>query len=99
MTDVLLNPLVAYPGTDLWKRLQREGRLFPDSDKNLGEVARLPNFIPVRPIPHIARELINFYEVVYEPERCLERAYDQVCELGSAPSRNASAGRGYMNGN
>jgi radical SAM superfamily enzyme YgiQ (UPF0313 family) len=87
VTDVLLNPLVAYPGTDLWKRLQREGRLFPDSDKNLGEIARLPNFVPVRPIPHIARELINFYEVIYEPERCLDRAYDQISELGSAPSR------------
>ncbi len=87
ITDVLLNPLVAYPGTDLWKRLQRERRLFPDSDKNLGEVARLPNFTPTRSIDAIARELINFYEVVYEPERCLERAFDQVRELGPAPSR------------
>jgi radical SAM superfamily enzyme YgiQ (UPF0313 family) len=87
ITDVLLNPLVAYPGTDLWKRLEREARLFHDSDKNLGEVARLPNFVPVRSIENIARELINFYEVVYEPERCLDRAFDQICELGPAPSR------------
>lgn len=87
ITDVLLNPLVAYPGTDLWKRLQREGRLFPDSDKNLGEVARLPNFTPMRSIDAIARELINFYEVVYEPERCLARAFDQISEMGPAPSR------------
>src|SRR5262249_23477465 len=87
ITDVLLNPLVAYPGTDLWKRLTREGRLFADADKNLGEVARLPNFMPTRPIAHIARELINFYEVVYEPERCVQRAFDQVSELGPAPGR------------
>jgi radical SAM superfamily enzyme YgiQ (UPF0313 family) len=87
ITDVLLNPLVAYPGTDLWKRLTREGRLFHDSDKNLGEVARLPNFVPARSIHSIARELINFFEVVYEPERCLQRAFDQVCELGPAPGR------------
>ena len=84
---MLLNPLVAYPGTDLWKRLQREGRLFPDSDKNLGEVARLPNFLPARSVQSIARELINFYEVVYEPDRCLDRAFDQIRELGPAPSR------------
>jgi radical SAM superfamily enzyme YgiQ (UPF0313 family) len=88
ITDVLLNPLVAYPGTDLWKRLTREGRLFVAADKNLGEVARLPNFMPTRPIQHIARELINFYEVVYEPERCVQRAFDQVSELGPAPGRS-----------
>ena len=87
ITDVLLNPLVAYPGTDLWKRLQREGRLFPDADKNLGEVARLPNFVPVRPIDEIARELINFYEVIYEPARCLRRAFDQTALLGDTPGR------------
>ena len=87
ITDVLLNPLVAYPGTDLWKRLKLEGRLFPDADKNLGEVARLPNFVPVRPIDEIARELINFYEVIYEPARCLGRAFDQIALLGDTPGR------------
>ena len=88
ITDVLLNPLVAYPGTDLWKkRLQREGRLFPDADKNLGEVAGLPNFVPVRPIDEIAQELINFYEVIYEPARCLRRAFDQTALLGDTPGR------------
>lgn len=87
IADVLLNPLVAYPGTDLWKRLQREGRLLKDADKNLGEVSRLPNFVTTRSIDAIARELINFYEVVYEPTRGLRRAFDQVCELGPAPSR------------
>ncbi len=87
IADVLLNPLVAYPGTDLWKRLEREGRLLKDADKNLGEVSRLPNFVTTRPIDSIARELVNFYEVVYEPARCLQRAFDQVSELGPAPSR------------
>ncbi len=87
ITDVLLNPLVAYPGTALWKRLEKTGRLFNESDQNLGEVARLPNFVPVRPIVDIARELINFFETVYEPQRCLERAFDQITELGVTPTR------------
>ncbi len=87
IADVLLNPLVAYPGTDLWKRLEREGRLLKDADKNLGEISRLPNFVTTRSIDSIARELINFYEVVYEPVRGLQRAFDQVSELGPAPSR------------
>lgn len=87
IADVLLNPLVAYPGTALWKRLEKTGRLFSESDRNLGEVARLPNFVPVRPIADIARELINFFETVYEPKRCLERAFDQITELGLTPAR------------
>ena len=59
----------------------------PTPTRICGEVARLPNFVPVRPIDEIARELINFYEVIYEPARCLRRAFDQTALLGDTPGR------------
>jgi radical SAM superfamily enzyme YgiQ (UPF0313 family) len=88
MPDALLQPLVAYPGTELWNRLERDGRLLPDSDTNLGTPARLPNFVTVRPIDEIAGELVHFFQVVYECEFCLERAFEQISILGNPPGCN-----------
>lgn len=88
MPDALLQPLVAYPGTQLWKRLHREGRLLRASDANLGTPARLPNFVPARPIEQIARELVHFFESVYEVRFCLEQAFEQVSRLGNPPGCN-----------
>jgi radical SAM superfamily enzyme YgiQ (UPF0313 family) len=80
--DTVFNPLVAYPGTRLWARLEQEGRLLPDSGQNLGDLARLPNFVPVRPVPDIAREITNFFQTAYAPEFILDRAFGQVAALG-----------------
>jgi radical SAM superfamily enzyme YgiQ (UPF0313 family) len=80
--DTVFNPLVAYPGTRLWARLEQEGRLLPDSGQNLGDPARLPNFVAARPLPDIAREMTNFFRTAYAPEFVLDRAFGQVAALG-----------------
>ena len=88
MPDALLQSLVAYPGTKLWNRLEREGRLLADSDSNLGSPDRLPNFIPLRPVDQIARELEHFFDVVYERGFWLERAFEQISLLGKTSKCN-----------
>jgi radical SAM superfamily enzyme YgiQ (UPF0313 family) len=86
--DMVFNPLVAYPGTRLWARLEQEGRLLPDGGQNLGDLARLPNFLPARPMEEIAREMVRFFKTAYSPEFCLDRAFGQVAALGQdSPGR------------
>jgi radical SAM superfamily enzyme YgiQ (UPF0313 family) len=72
--EVFLFPLRATPGTDLWNRLEREGRLLPDSSVSIGHEPTLMNFVTKRPKPEIARETIYFYETAYDPIAFLERA-------------------------
>jgi len=88
MPDPLLQPLVAYEGTALRRRLEDEGRLLPQRDSSLGSTGGLPNFVPQRPVQDIARDLVHFSDVVYRPEFCMERAFEQVSSLGNSPRCN-----------
>ena len=47
--EAILHPLRAMPGTKLWERLDREGRLLPDRAGGLGNNSGLLNFRPRRP--------------------------------------------------
>jgi len=78
--ELLLSPLLALPGADLWRRLEREGRLYPDSI-DFTRKGRLHNFVPARPLEQIAQEMINVYRVVYDPEAFLKRATNHILSM------------------
>jgi radical SAM superfamily enzyme YgiQ (UPF0313 family) len=79
--------LQALPNTALWHRLEKEGRLLVGDTDKMGNQTQLMNFIPTRPIEEIAQEYINGFWQLYDPLKFMERAYEHVCILESAPNR------------
>jgi radical SAM superfamily enzyme YgiQ (UPF0313 family) len=83
----LVLPLHALPGTDLSRRLAREGRLFgegvvvnPDDDRTDTATSGL-NFVTDRPRTEILRDLADVLEKLYEPENHyarVDRTMDQL---------------------
>ena len=85
---VMLNILQAAPNTQLWNRLQAEGRLLD------GEIPRLlssdtMNFIPTRPESQIVNEFIRGWSYLYEPSKFLDRAFRYYMEM--RPTRRSAA--------
>jgi radical SAM superfamily enzyme YgiQ (UPF0313 family) len=79
----LFSMLQALPGTALWKRLEREGRLLSDqADVNQ---TTLMNFVPTRPLEDIAREYTEGFWELYDPRKFLDRTYRHYRILGQAP--------------
>ena len=74
--------LQALPDTALWHRLKKEERLLEDK----GDVNQttLLNFIPTRPIEEIAREYIDGFWQLYDPQSFLDRTYRCYRTLGQA---------------
>ena len=71
---VVLNILQALPNTNLWDRLQKEGRLI--EKRTSGDTQDyLLNFIPTRPVEEIVAEYTAAIDRLYDPSRYLERAY------------------------
>lgn len=77
----LMSMLQALPDTGLWIRLEKEGRLI-NNKANLHQ-ATLTNFIPTRPIENIAREYIDAFWKLYDPEAYLDRTYRYFLMLGA----------------
>ena len=69
--------LQALPNTALWNRLEKEGRLLDSVEDPGGNQTCLPNFLPTRPIEDLAKEYIELFWELYEPERYLKRTYRQ----------------------
>jgi len=84
----MLNLLTAIPGTKLYKRLEREGRLL-ENQNNIHSEDEIPNFIPTRPLEEIVEEYIEMWEYLYSTPRFLQRTY-RFC-LGVRPTRKAMA--------
>lgn len=63
--------LTALPGTQLWRRLEREGRLSGDST---GDVAYRPNFRTTMPEDVLVRGYARLLARLYEPRAYFERA-------------------------
>jgi radical SAM superfamily enzyme YgiQ (UPF0313 family) len=65
--------LQALQNTTLWTRLRQEGRL----QRGSGTVHQgsIMNFVPTRPVAEIAREYIDAFWQIYEPESYLERTF------------------------
>ena len=75
--QILVNFLEAPPGTDLWKRLIREGREpFIPSEKATSLIG-LINYDTVRPIAQLTEEIINIYESLYDPKSYYRRAFEE----------------------
>lgn len=76
----MMGLLIALPGTALWRRLEREGRLRDHSD---GDAFTRPNFVPRMP----ERELIAGYAKLladlYEPEAYFRRSAAVVDRIGA----------------
>ncbi len=85
---VMLNILTAIPGTTLYKRLEKEGRLL-DNEADLYSGDQLPNFIPTRPLEDIVEEYIAMWEYLYSAPRFLRRTYNYC--LAVRPTRRAIA--------
>jgi radical SAM superfamily enzyme YgiQ (UPF0313 family) len=80
------------PGTELYERLRREGRLLPIAvDEPIGTQTSMINFVPTRPTREIVEEFIRVFDVLYQPEAFLERAYNQFERLGRPPARKRFA--------
>ncbi|MFE1747337.1 B12-binding domain-containing radical SAM protein [Coleofasciculus sp. H7-2] len=78
--------LQALPDTALWHRLKKEGRMRGESG-NLNQTT-LMNFVPTRPLEEIAREYIDAFWTLYDPERFLDRTYRHFRILGEATYPN-----------
>ena len=79
----LFSMLQALPNTALWRRLEKEGRLRGQS-ADINQTT-LMNFVPTRPVAEVAREYIDGFWRLYEPQNFLDRAYRHYRLLGEAP--------------
>ncbi|EXJ13311.1 B12-binding domain-containing radical SAM protein [Imhoffiella purpurea] len=74
--------LQALPGTALWKRLAKEGRL-REGEVHLNQTSLL-NFVPTRPVEEIAREYVEGFYELFDARRYLDRTYAHYRVLGRA---------------
>jgi radical SAM superfamily enzyme YgiQ (UPF0313 family) len=79
--------LQALPNTALWHRLAKEKRLRDNKYGNLNQT-NLMNFIPTRPLEDIAREYVDAFWRLYDPQCYLDRVYRCFLKLG-APKHKA----------
>jgi radical SAM superfamily enzyme YgiQ (UPF0313 family) len=70
----MLGLLLAAPHTQMWHRLEKEGRLRQDVGEDLGTFSAM-NFEPSRPEAEIMQEYIDAWNYLYEPSRYLARTY------------------------
>ena len=89
MPIAMLNVLQAPPGSALWDRLSREGRLHEGLPTQSSQALSSPNFEPSRPVAEIEGEAVRVWDELYEPGRFLARAYRWFA--GMRPTRAASA--------
>ena len=76
----MFSMLQALPNTALWHRLEKEGRLL-NQGGNINQTT-LMNFIPTRPLEDIAREYVNGFWNLYDPEQYLDRISRYYMKLG-----------------
>lgn len=86
--EMFVTLLQAAPGTDLWGRLEREGRLLNDgTDEGFLSQTALINFVPTRPTAEIVAEFVRVYEELYEPRAYLGRAFGHLSRMAVPPPR------------
>jgi len=85
--EMFISILIATPGTALWSRLEKEGRLLPVNYEHFSNNTGLMNFVSVRPLGEIAGELIHSYEVLYDPAFYLDRVFNHILGMAPPPKR------------
>lgn len=84
----MLGILQALPNTALWQRLTQEQRLQEASrvgGVQTGDQNTLMNFMPSRPVDEIAREYVEAFWTMYEPEKYLRRCFQQCLNITPNP--------------
>jgi len=81
LPGVTFSMLQALPGTGLWDRLKKEGRLLDDA--NLTQTT-LINFVPSRPVEEVATEYMETFWDLYDPKNYLKRVYEHFRMVGTA---------------
>jgi hypothetical protein len=87
--EIFLTPLQVGPGTDLYKRMEREGRLRLIDFEHVTNQTGLVNFVPTRPLIDIVEEFIHVYEVLYEPKAFVERAFEHYRRMSPPKVKRA----------
>ena len=77
----MFSMLQALPGTALWDRLEKEGRLVKGSSANINQTT-LMNFVPTRDIEQIATEYVDAFSKLYDPANYLKRIFRYYMMLG-----------------
>ena len=77
----MFSMLQALPGTALWDRLEKEGRLVKGSSANINQTT-LMNFVPTRDIEQIATEYVEAFSELYDPTNYLNRIFRYYMMLG-----------------
>lgn len=70
---VMINILNALPGTKLWNRLEREGRLADSMSYGQCMAGDRLNFIPSRSESQIYEEFVKTWDYLYDPPRFMAR--------------------------
>ena len=90
---VMANIMTALPNTDLWDRLEQEGRLKPLPPP--AEMMKLGlNFITDRPEADILAEWQRAIVQLYQPEKYLARAFNYI--LNMRPTRSSLAAKNHQ---
>lgn len=84
----LFSMLQVLPGTALWHRLKKEGRLLENKEEGNINQTTLTNFITTRPIEELAREYVSCFWTLYEPERFLGRLYRHYLYMKPKPHKS-----------
>ncbi|HEY9606394.1 MAG TPA: B12-binding domain-containing radical SAM protein, partial [Allocoleopsis sp.] len=85
--QAICSMLQALPNTALWHRLKKEGRLLEAVEEANIHQTTLTNFIPTRPLEELAREYINCFWQLYEPDRYLGRVYRHFLNMKPTPHK------------
>ncbi len=83
----MLGILQALPNAALWERLKKEQRLVEGNSHLTGDQNTLMNFIPTRPIAEIAKEYVEGFWTLYEPQNYLRRCLQQCLKIRSLKSQ------------
>jgi radical SAM superfamily enzyme YgiQ (UPF0313 family) len=83
----MLGILQALPNAALWDRLKKEQRLIEDNNYLIGDQNTLMNFVPTRPVAEIAREYVEGFWTLYEPQNYLRRCLQQCLKIHSLSSQ------------
>jgi radical SAM superfamily enzyme YgiQ (UPF0313 family) len=75
--------LIALPGTPLYERLRREGRLRPDAET--GDMFAFTNVVTLLPADELLRGYLRVLETLYDPEEYFERCREHLRHYEPAP--------------
>jgi radical SAM superfamily enzyme YgiQ (UPF0313 family) len=91
--EMFVTLLQAVPGTDMWRRLESEGRLLKAStDDSSGSQTAEINFITVRPEFEIIEEFVALHQELYEPVAYMERCFAYFSRMRQSPPKKKDQG-------